>query len=276
MKLQRKQIAEDALKIIKQGFFLASDQTKIFINEQQTYAEVNTKLYSPLVSDQLLKERVSQKLSQPTIVKVNQETTLNVTRQLIAEGHDDVVCLNFASAKNPGGGFLGGAQAQEESIARASGLYPCLLKAPTYYDSNRKSKSCIYTDHIIYSPLVPIFKNEEGENLDKLVCAAVITAPAVNAGVIRQREPQKVDLIEPIMKRRIEKVLAIALEHGHKTIVLGAWGCGVFRNDPDDVAQYFKEVIETKFKDEFRKILFAVYSRNERFVKPFLREFGKG
>lgn len=266
-------IAKDTLKIIQQGFFLAPDQTQISIRAQQEFAVANTKCYSPESSDQLIKERVSQKLSQPTQIEVNRETTLDATRQLLAEGYDDVVCLNFASAKNPGGGFLGGAQAQEESIARSTGLYPCLLRAMVYYDSNRKIKSCIYTDHMIYSPSVPIFKNEEGENLSEILCTAIITAPAVNTGVVREREPDKVALIEPIMKRRIEKVLAIALENGHRTIVLGAWGCGVFRNDSDDMAKYFKEVIDTKFKDEFRKIVFAVYSKNERFVRPFLREF---
>ena len=273
--IQRKKIAEDTLQIIRQGFFLTPDKTKITIQAKQDFAIANTKCYTPEESDHLINKRVPIKIPQPTQIEVNRETTLNATRQLIAAGYSDVVCLNFASAKNPGGGFLGGAQAQEESIARSSGLYPCLLKVPDYYNSNRNMKSCIYTDHMIYSPSVPIFKNEEGENLCELVCTGVITAPAVNAGVVRQREPGKVALIGPIMKRRIEKVLAIALENGHQTIVLGAWGCGVFRNDPDEMAQYFKEVIDTKFKDEFRKIVFAVYSRNERFVQPFLREFGE-
>ena len=75
------------------------------------------------------------------------------------------------------------------------------------------------------------------------------------------------------MKRRIEKVLAIALKHGHQSIVLGAWGCGVFQNDPNDMARYFKEVIEEKFNNQFQKITFAIYARNERFIKPFQEAF---
>ena len=75
------------------------------------------------------------------------------------------------------------------------------------------------------------------------------------------------------MKRRIIKVLAIALEHEHRHIVLGAWGCGVFQNDPNDVARWFKEVIEEQFKNEFLEIVFAVYSRNERFIRAFYEEF---
>lgn len=73
----------------------------------------------------------------------------------------DVLCLNFASAKKPGGGFLKGSQAQEESLARASGLYSCLLQAPTYYKANRSSnRRGIYEDLIIYSPEVPVFRDD--------------------------------------------------------------------------------------------------------------------
>ena len=272
--IKRKQIAGDTLKIIEQGYFLSSDQTKIPITEQQQQAVANTKAYSPEESGELIKNLIVKKQLQPTLIEVNANTTLDATRQLIAGGYENVLCLNFASAKNAGGGFLGGAQAQEESIARASGLYPCLLTADVYYKTNRSMRSCMYSDYMIYSPSVPIFKNEMGWSLDELVCASVITAPAVNAGVVRQREPNHIPLIEPTMKRRIEKVLAISLINGHDTIVLGAWGCGVFRNDPDEMAKYFKEVIETKFKDVFKKIVFAVYSRNEKFITPFFREFG--
>lgn len=76
-------------------------------------------------------------------------------------------------------------------------------------------------------------------------------------------------------KRRIEKVLGIALKHNHLSVVLGAWGCGVFQNEPDNIAKYFKSVIETKFNQEFRKIVFAIYAKNNRFIKPFIKEFGE-
>ena len=66
--------------------------------------------------------------------------------------------LNFASARNPGGGFLRGAKAQEEDLCRCSGLYETLLECPTYYSVNRHQKSMMYTDHIIYSPKVVFFR----------------------------------------------------------------------------------------------------------------------
>jgi len=269
----RKKIAEETLDILDKGFFISPSGQKIDISNMQQKAEADTKVYSPADSDELLIHGVYKTLAQATEIVVMNATTLDATRALIQEGHKDALCLNFASAKNPGGGFLGGSQAQEESIARATGLYPCQIKASEYYETNRHTKSCIYTDYMIYSPYVPILKNETGENLEELVCCSIITAPAVNTGVVKKREAARVEDIETIMKRRIRKVLAIALEHNHKSIVLGAWGCGVFQNDPKDIAGYFKEILEDDFKNKFRKIVFAIYARNERFIKPFYECF---
>ncbi len=270
----RRKIAEDTLDILKKGFYTAENGDEINVKQLQEKAETGTKLYSPMASDELIKNAVFPKLDSATEIGVTHQTTLDATRDLIAEGHEDVLCLNFASAKNPGGGFLGGSQAQEESIARSTGLYNCQNKCFEYYEVNRQTKSCIYTDYMIYSPFVPIIKNEAGVNLNKLTHCGIITAPAVNTGVVKRNEPKKVVQIEEVMKRRIRKVLSISLENNHKTIVLGAWGCGVFQNDPKEIASYFKEVIEADFKNKFRKIVFAIYSRDKRFINAFYDEFG--
>ncbi len=270
-----KSIAEDTLKVLDCGYYVTPYGKRIDISTAQEFAENNTILYTPEDSDRLIRKRISQPLDTPTDISVTDETTLNAVRRLIKEGYTDCVCLNFASAKNPGGGFLGGSQAQEESIARATGLYYCLLQAKPYYYKNQNFKSFFYTDNIIYSPGVPIIKDEEGNFLDELMTTAIITAPAVNAGVVKQREAERTDEIEPAMKRRIEKVLTIALANKHSCIVLGAWGCGVFQNEPEVIAKCFKDVIESTFKNEFQKIEFAIFSRQEKYIKPFYREFGK-
>ena len=186
-----------------------------------------------------------------------------------------IVALNFASARNPGGGFLGGSQAQEESVARASGLYPCLTNnGKDYYTINRETKSCIYTDHIIYSPSVPVFKQENGDLMETPVFASIITAPAVNAGVVRRKEPKNVKNILPRMKQRTDMVLGICQKHGYETLILGAWGCGVFQNIPIDIAKIFHELLETKYKNQFKRVVFAIYARNPRFITPFQEVFG--
>src|SRR5215475_10324587 len=86
-----------------------------------------------------------------TKIEVANETTFRGLVRLSARG-GHIGCLNFASARNPGGGFLTGAQAQEEALARASGLYPCLQAAPEYYEKNRANRSAVYLDLVIFSP----------------------------------------------------------------------------------------------------------------------------
>lgn len=269
----RKKIASDTLRILEEGYFLNSAGEQIDIANAQSFTEENTITYTPDMTDSLIVNRIPALLDEPANIEVNDLPTMDAVRKVIGEGHENVAYLNFASAKNPGGGFLRGSQAQEESIARVTGLYNSLMKAIEYYEVNRKTKSCFYTDYMIYSPNVPIIKDEEGNNMDTLLTASIITAPAVNIGVVKRRDPEKLNGVETVMKRRIEKVLAVALEHGHKVIVLGAWGCGVFSNDPNNMARYFNEVIEEKFRFEFKKIVFAVYSSSDRFIQPFYKEF---
>lgn len=269
----RKQIAQNTLEIIEEGFFLNSKGEKIVIKDLQEMAESQTKVYFPEESDELLANMNFEDIDGETDINVTNQSTLEAVKELFLEGHQDVLCLNFASAKNPGGGFLGGSQAQEESIARSTGLYNCQILTNGYYETNRKIGTCIYTDNMIYSPFVPIIKDDAGNNVDSKMYCAIITAPAVNKGVVKNREPEKLAEIEEVMKRRIRKVLAIALANNHKTIVLGAWGCGVFQNDPKDIAQYFKEVIVNNFQNKFEKIVFAIYAKNPGFIEPFEKVF---
>ena len=99
-----------------------------------------------------------------------------------------VVALNFASAKNPGGGFLGGAKAQEEDLARSSALYACMRDQRAYYDANRHEPSLLYTDHMIYSPDVPFFRDDRLRFLEDPFLLSILTAPAPNAASNERRE----------------------------------------------------------------------------------------
>lgn len=270
----RIKVAEDTIKTLQQGFFINQLSEKIDISEAQHFAELNTLVFSPHETDKLISNSSSKERFE-TKFNVLNDTTLNVVRNLLDNNYEKVLCLNFASAKNPGGGFLNGSSAQEESIARATGLYPCLLKCTDFYSSNKKTKSCIYTDYMIYSPKVPIIKDEKGVFLNSFYTVSIITAAAVNANVVRQQEPENVQEIEQVMKRRIEKVLQISKEKNYRNLVLGAWGCGVFGNSPIDVSNYFKEVIQTKFKGVFEHIIFAIYSDDKKFIQPFYNNFTK-
>lgn len=268
----RREIARDTLKILEAGFYLNKAGAKVNIAKTQKLAEANTILYTPEVLYQLLESKEETDTTFETVYEVNGLTTLDSVRQEYLQDKN-IVCLNFASARNPGGGFLNGSQAQEESIARATGLYPCQLKAEAYYKANRQSETCLYTDHIIYSPHVPILKDEAGKLLDDYCPVAVITAPAVNTGVVLRNEPANIEKIEPYMSRRIDMVLAICQKHQHETLVLGAWGCGVFRNDPVVIARMFKEKLAGSYRNQFKRVVFSIYAKDEKFIKPFQKNF---
>lgn len=113
------------------------------------------------------------------LVEVTGETTQVAARRLVQdEGCADLSLLNYASARNPGGGFINGAKAQEEDVARCSGLYPCVVtQLDAYYAINRAQRSLLYTHHLIYSPGVPFFRTRSRDLLAKAFEAAVITAP---------------------------------------------------------------------------------------------------
>jgi uncharacterized protein (TIGR02452 family) len=86
------------------------------------------------------------------------------------------VALNFASATSPGGGFLSGARAQEECLARCSGLYACLADNPMY-GFHRARRDALYSDYAVYSPDVPVFRSEDpaGTLLDEPWLCSFIT-----------------------------------------------------------------------------------------------------
>lgn len=265
-------IATDTLEKFEKGYYTNSKEQKVVIADLQKLSVAGTRLFTPEALDELQENLPSDK-GFATQFEVTNETTLDAVRRLSEQGASSIACLNFASAKNPGGGFLRGALAQEECIARASGLYPCLLEAPGYYDYHRMNRTFLYSDHMIYSPGVPVIKDEEGYLLNEVVCTTVITSAAVNAGEMQRHERCKLPLIASAMQQRINKVLALAMHHDHETLVLGAWGCGVFRNDPEMIAELFRVALAEKFKGQFRKIVFAVKTKEERMIEPFRKRF---
>ncbi len=195
-----------------------------------------------------------------TTIGVTGESTNQALVRLAGRGAGHLACLNFASAKNAGGGFLGGAQAQEEALARSSALYPCLCAAPSYYARNRANRSPAYLDIAIYSPLVPFFRDDAGGWLDAPVLASVITCPAPNAGALAKygTPVSQIGELRAIFSVRGSLVLDIARHFAVDTLVLGAWGAGVFKNDPVLVADVFAELLAGPYAGAFGEVVFAV------------------
>ena len=257
--------AEETIKSLEQGWYNSNNKT-ITIKEAVDFSVNNSKLIRPDGFDEILKSANNKlnSLDFKTTIEVKNCTVLEALVQL-TQKHGSVGCLNFASAKNPGGGFLGGAQAQEESLSRASALYPTQLKHFEMYEYNRSQSTGLYSDYMIYSPEVLVFRDDNDTLSEHPYKVSFITSPAVNVGAIKQNHVSELAFVEKTMLQRMDKVLAVFVANGIENIVLGAWGCGVFQNEPKDIAQYFAHFLTNngKYNKAFKHILFAVLDRSK-------------
>lgn len=276
--MKKQQIAKESLQAIEKGQYQNEEGKIIDLTQTVRQAVQQTEYWAEEDFEGLFLQRDGLLLGADnfkTVYEVNNETTLQACKKMTTS-YEKVFCLNFASAKNPGGGFLGGASAQEESLARSSALYPCLLKGKTYYDFHRAQSDCYYSDKMIYAPLVPVFRDDKGAWLDNFYQVSFLTSPAVNVGCLKDKNEYQEQKADEYMLQRTEKVLSIAFVKGYKHLVLGAWGCGVFRNESEKVARYFAHFLREGgiFENKFEHIIFAVLSRSGENITAFEETFG--
>lgn len=185
-----------------------------------------------------------------------------------------IAALNFASYKHPGGMFYEGSSAQEESLCHASTLYPVLksFEGSFYAVNKKKLNRALYNSDILFTPGIIFPKSTEYEH--DTICH-VITSAAPNWGAAsRYQKVTKEELLQ-VFKQRIDAIMVVAEMQAIDIIVLGAFGCGVFRNDPHMVAELFKESIEKHFSKSFKKIVFAIPDKMSKNYKAFAEVLGK-
>lgn len=126
---------------------------------------------------------------------------------------------------------------------------------------------------MIHSPGVPVFRDDRGGLLETPFRVGFLTSPAPNAGTIRRQEPERTAEIPAALARRAELVLEVATLHGYRRLVLGAWGCGVFRNDPAQVAEAFRSLLAGRFAGVFDQVVFGILDRDPTTREAFERAF---
>ncbi len=258
-------IAQDTLKIMEAGYYLSPSGEQVNIAGELVSCIDQTKCYDPDRLEQIQKEVFSRipQFSHTEFTVRNETTLMGAEMMAQTQQFAKIGVLNFASAKNAGGGFIRGAQAQEESLARSSGLYQSLLKCPEYYEFHRANRSLLYSDRMIYSPSCPIFRKDDGTLLSTPHLVDFITSPAPNAGEVANKQSQDLGKIREVLYIRGGKLLSLAAYNNCDALVLGAWGCGVFRNDPAMVAQMFADLLLAtgQFGGRFKSVLFSVFDR---------------
>lgn len=198
-----------------------------------------------------------------TKVEVVSGTTFATAKGFCKLGR--VAVLNFANPENPGGGVQNGAMAQEECLCRSSNLYPCLCDKRVFdefYLYHRNLRSFFYSDRLIYTKGVTVFKDDsdvpqlmpenEWFQVDVITCSAPYIA---------RRKYTNQAALKELFKSRIKNIFEAAVDNGAEVLVLGAFGCGAFKNPPEIVAKAFHEVIEENaYHTKFKRIVFAIKS----------------
>lgn len=206
------------------------------------------------------KKRVNHNEAQITVLE---GTSFAVAKQYVPDGR--IAVLNFANPHHPGGGVEKGAMAQEECLCRSSNLYPCLTDenvAKDYYGYNKELRHHFFSDRLIYTRDVTVFKTddpvpgmlpeEEWFNVDIITCAAPYLV---------KRKYTNFTALCDLLKRRIKNIFEAAIDNDVDVLILGAFGCGAFKNPPRVVAKAFNEVIkENNYKSAFTHIVFAIKS----------------
>lgn len=174
------------------------------------------------------------------------------------------VVLNFASFKNPGGMFINGSSAQEECLCHDSTLYNVLTAFDgDFYEYNRKHlHRGMYENRALISPEIPFRRGLENYWVNVITCAAPNFSPGLRYGNVSKEENSKA------LDSRIKFMLDACGTYGADFLILGAWGCGVFKQDPYEVAELFKKhLLGSKYM--FKKVIFAIPTGQSKFNENF-------
>lgn len=216
-------------------------------------------------------------------LSVETNTTFNAAKKYLQYGKTAV--LNFANPHYPGGGVHNGAMAQEECLCRSSNLYSCISNKTVfndYYLYHKDMNHYFFSDRFIYTKGVTVFKDDsdvpqimpknEWFNVDVITCAAPYIA---------KRKYTNKTALKELFKGRIKNIFEAAIDNDVEVIILGAFGCGAFKNPPEVVAKAFHEVIEeNNYSSYFKKIVFAIKSNDvnnsnyDAFFDEFFGEYG--
>lgn len=226
---------------------------------------------SPGAAEKLLSEPLpNEKRSAPCKTEVTTEDSFTA-----AERIGNALVLNFANAHHAGGGFMLGANAQEEALCRCSTLYASITSdaAAEMYRYNNTHIHAAESDYMLLSQNVCVFRDHKLALMQTPFRTAVITAPAPNrrgAAVFASKKT-----LRQVFLRRAAIILRAAVHYGYRNLILGAWGCGAFGNNPVMVAECFRQALETDdLSQYFDTVCFAVYgSENGKNYRAFQSVF---
>jgi len=281
---KRVRILRETMKAAEDGCYMVADRKVMLPFDYDAVREV--KFYTPEQTADLLGRAVSRPLRQAParIVLVNQDTleaavALHRGREA---GEKPVLILNFANPHRPGGGIRAKPGTQEEHLCVKTTLL-CSLEtqeAWPFYQTNLDCGTQAQTDSILFSPNTMVIRNPDLSLREDPFPVAVMT---VSAPIASRMEQEELPNLENILCSRIHGMLRAAAAEGYTRLVLGAWGCGNFGNDPELVARLFRDALKEPAGDggvrleyRFSEVAMAVFDPSEDQVRyrSFARYFG--
>ena len=235
-----------------------TDEMKQKYSKETAYSAQNTTIYDSNHTFSTFSKEVKPKFITEDLDSVS---------AIFKHHSNNTAVLNFASFKNPGGKFLNGARAQEECLCHESNLYNILSQFQNnFYTPNLKCLNrSLYQNKALYIRDVLFLHNQQEMKCDVITCAA----PNYKAAHRFQKVTPKENFT--VLESRIKFVIDIAEDQKVETLILGAFGCGVFGQDPKEVAQLFKKYL-TK-TNCIHNVVFAIPNKGNSNYSIFKRIF---
>jgi len=258
-KLREERIAlfNETVDTAERGSYLINGN-EVVINELDDYMTNKTVFYKKKVDmDHSTLPRFE------TVIKVMNNDSLYEGKNLLDDGLK-VAVLNMASYVMPGGGVRKGSHAQEEEIFLRTNLYKSLYAFHDIageYNVERNPKYSYPLDFRyggIYTPKVTVFRGGQDTNYSFL--EEPYTLDIISVSAVRNKEGMETSKkTNDITRTKVKQMLDIALENGNDALVLGAFGCGAYHNDPTTVSKIFADVlVSEEYSNLFKKIHFAI------------------
>lgn len=245
-------IAAENRTIAKDGCYYLTNRTKVMLPADGKALAERTKLLD-IELPQAHQPRTEQYRHTEHIEPLD---TISCILKLRADGvRGEILALNFANANVAGGGYILGGNAQEESLCRASLLYHAIAPHKEYYTYHRLHPTPLYSDKMLYSPDVPVFRNVKGKLLGAPQICSFLTVAAVNRTLAKPLVSEQ--KITDAMQRRTAKIIAAAADLKPEVLVLGAFGCGAFGNRREVVLPQFDDAVNRYLPSDVR-VIFAI------------------
>lgn len=248
-------------------YFVDKDTRK---KQAKEHTENMRLLYEPKINKSIAESKIYDgfHVKSPLMIRVTDEDSISA---IIKHHYGKTAILNFASFKNPGGMFLNGSKAQEESLCHESFLYNVLSKLQGFYDENKKMLNrALYQDRAIYSPDILFARNGEQVTCDVITCAA----PNKSAAQKYHHVSDEANSIA--LQNRIAFICSILEDQCVETAILGAFGCGVFGQNPTEVAEMFKKQLEN-YPGCLKRVFFAIPGKMDKDnLNAFKKVFKEG